>query len=47
MHAGNHEEESELRYGDDYLDSFDCENNWQVPAPLGGNDNTQCAMSYR
>ena len=45
--AGNHEEESEFRYGDDYLDTFDCETNWEVPAPLGGNDHTQCGMSYR
>ena len=45
--AGNHEEESEFRYGDDYLDTFDCENSWDIPAPLGGNDHTQCAMSYR
>lgn len=44
---GNHEEESEFRYGDDYLDTFDCETNWDIPAPLGGNDHTQCAMSYR
>lgn len=45
--AGNHEEESEFRYGDDYLDTFDCEDNWDIPAPIGGNDHTQCAMSYR
>ena len=45
--AGNHEEESEFRYGDDYLDTFDCETNWQVPAPIGGDGTPQCAMSYR
>ena len=44
---GNHEEESEFRYGDDYLDTFDCETNWQVPAPIGGDGTPQCAMSYR
>ena len=45
--TGNHEEESEFRYGDDYLDTFDCETNWQVPAPMGGDGTPQCAMSYR
>ncbi|KAL3152817.1 hypothetical protein ABBQ38_012398 [Trebouxia sp. C0009 RCD-2024] len=44
---GNHEEESEFRYGDDYVDTFDCEDNWQVPAPVGGDGTPQCAMSYR
>lgn len=45
---GNHEEESEFRYGDDYLDTFDCEgDNWQVPAPMGGDGTPQCAMAYR
>ena len=45
--AGNHEEESEFRYGDDYLDNFDCEDNWDVPAPITSDGSTQCAMSYR
>lgn len=44
---GNHEEESEFRYGDDYLDNFDCGDNWDVPAPIGGDGTPQCAMSYR